>query len=604
MARTYTRTFEWRVDSPPAAIWRALGDTARFNEAAGLPKHRIEEVLQPDGSVRFFGKASKGPFQLEWDEVPAEWVDEQWFRHLRVFSKGPIRSICATLRLSPEGDDGAVGRYQLDAKAANPLGTLILATGFFRSAERTFTALADSAGDWARGERELPFDAASAKLSDDARVRLDVICARIEASPDGHGLVQRLRELVLTAQEIDLMRIRPLALARRWAAGEREVVELCLRAVKEGMLELRWDLLCPRCRGAKLTVNSLDRLPTRAHCDSCNIDYGREFTRNVELTFCPTPALREVIDGEFCLFGPMSTPHVKLQVALEPEERKALPAKLLPGEYRLRTLEIGGETDITYRGGGFPEIVAEGGTVIAGPSADEGEVRLVNNEDRHLRLIIESRDWVQDALTAHCVTAMQTFRELFSEEVLRPGDEVAISNVTLIFTDLKVSTAFYERVGDAQAYHLVREHLAFLARIVREHDGAIVKTIGDAVMAAFSDPVNALRTALAVQAGIEDFNADSGAEDIVIKMGLHGGPCISVTLNERLDYFGTTVNMAARLQGESEGGDIVFSAHLLGDPPAAEILSRYQLTTETRRIRGFDEPVTYHRLTGDVMRIA
>ena len=601
MARLYTRTIEWRFDRPPEAIWPALADTARFNEAAGLPKHGIEQVGQPDGSVRFFARARKGPFELAWEEIPVEWVDAQWFRHLRIFSKGPIRTLSATLRLEPDGRGGTLGRYTIDATAANLLGTLMLKTVFLRAAERTFTRLAESARDWAAGERETPFEVAPARLSAGARARLDAMLSRIEASANGHGLARRLAELVQTAQEVDLMRIRPLALARRWDMGEREVVEMCLQAVREGLLELRWDLLCPRCRGAKLAVDSLDRLPSGAHCDSCNVDYDRDFARNIELTFHPAPAVREVIDGEFCLFGPMSTPHVKAQVALEPGESRTLPARLAPGDYRVRTLERGGESDIAYAGGGFPEVTVEGGAVAAGTAAGDGEIRLVNNEDRRRTLIIESRDWVRDALTAHRVTTMQTFRDLFSDEALRPGDEAGISQVTLMFTDLKGSTALYGRVGDAAAYRLVREHFAYLAGAVREHNGTVVKTIGDAVMAAFADPADAVRAAQALQAGVKDFNAASGGEDIVIKLGLHGGPCIAVTLNGRLDYFGTTVNMAARLQGESEGNDIVLSEDLAADPAVAAILSPYELAAESRGIKGFDRPITFRRLTGKAL---
>src|SRR5262249_54058128 len=150
------------------------------------------------------------------------------------------------------------------------------------------------------------------------------------------------------------------------------------------------------------------------------------------------------------------------------------------------------------------------------------------------------------ALTADRVAALQAFRDLFSDEVLRPGDEVAIRRVTLLFSDLKGSTALYEAMGDAAAYHLVREHFAYLAEIVREHEGGIVKTIGDAVMAAFHDPLRGLQAAIAMQRRVAGFNARSRAP-IVLKLGLHDGPCIAVTLNDRLDYFGGTVNLAARL---------------------------------------------------------
>ena len=110
---------------------------------------------------------------------------------------------------------------------------------------------------------------------------------------------------------------------------------------------------------------------------------------------------------------------------------------------------------------------------------------------------------MQDALTADRITTLQAFRDLFASEALRPGDDVGVAKIALMFTDLKGSTAFYEQVGDARAYHLVRDHFAFLAAIIRENDGAIVKTIGDAVMAAFADPAKAVRAAIAIQQQVE-----------------------------------------------------------------------------------------------------
>lgn len=601
MVKVYSDTFEWRFARPPEKIWSALADTARWNEAAGLPKHAIEEVLQPDGSVRFFGRARKGVFALEWEEIPVEWVDRQWFRHLRVFSRGPIRTLCATLRIGDDGTGGTLARYTAEATAANLIGTLILETVFLKASRRIFTELADSTRDWSEGRRERPFEAKRKTLSPPERARLDAMVARVEESANVHQLVRRLLDWMLAAQEIDLMIIRPLELAHRWGTSGRTVVELCLQSVKDGLLELRWDLLCPRCRGAKLAVTSLDQLPRGAHCNSCNIDYDRDFSRNVELTFHPAPAVRDVVAGEFCLFGPMTTPHVKVQVTLDPGETRDLEGQIAAGDYRLRTREIGGEHDLTYESGAFPSAFAEAGGVTIGVPLREGMIRLTNNEDRRRTLIIESRDWVRDALTAHQATTLQVFRDLFADAVLRPGDEVGISQITMLFTDLKGSTALYERIGDAAAYQLVHEHFAYLSRAVRERGGTIVKTMGDAVMAVFADPVDAVHAALAVQSGVQEFNRASASEDIVIKVGLHGGPCIAVNLNEKLDYFGTTINMAARLQALSQGGDIVFSTWMVADPAVREILGAFQLAKESQMIPGFGEPVTVHRLTTEAL---
>lgn len=598
MAKVWRRTFVWQFPGiAPAALWPALADTGRWNEAAGIPKHAITEHEQPDGRVHFLAETRHMGLRLAWREIPVEWVDGTWFRHCREFSTGPFCSLCATLTLEDDGKGGTTGHYVVEITPANILATLGLATVVFPVIRRLFTRLADDAREWAAGHAERAYNPPPVRLSATAQTRLHAVLDHIEASPNGHGLAQRLADWMLTAQEVDLMRIRPLGLAEAWDAPPRHVVEMCLQGVADGLLELRWDLLCPRCRGAKLTVTALDHLPRDAHCGACNINYDRDFARNVELTFHPAPAVREVIDGEFCLFGPMTTPHVKLQITVPPGGQRTVAADLAPGDYRLRTLESGGETDVTYTGGPFPSVIAGGGTATPEPpDGGVGEVVLINTETTPRTLIVESRTWVGNALTAHDVTTAQAFRDLFTDQLLRPGDEVDISQITLMFTDLKDSTAFYERVGDVAAYGLVDRHFALLAGVVREHHGAIVKTIGDAVMAAFVHPDDAVRAALAVQDEVRRFNDEAGDDNLVIKIGLHSGACIAVTLNERLDYFGSMVNLAARLQGQSEGADIVLSEALANDPTVAPVITPHRPTTETATIKGFDTPVAFHRI--------
>lgn len=601
--RTRRQSWTWHFDQPPAAIWTVLADTARFNEAAGLPPHVIEEVPQEDGSMRFFGAMRMGPLHLGWEERPTNWVAERWLEHCRDFHRGPLSRLCARFELRPDGA-GSRGIYEIEVAPRGVLGRLLVDSGaFLRAAGKSFAKLAAEAGEFAAGRRDQPFDYTPPPIAADTRRRVDSLVAEIEATPNGHGLARRLADLVLTGQEVDLWHIRPLKLARDWGVGERQAIEACLQAVKAGLLDLRWDILCPRCRVAKAWVPSLDRLPQGAHCGSCNIDYDRDFSVNVEASFRPAGSVRPIVGGEYCLFGPMSTPHVKLHVTLDPGEAREVDAKFAAGRYRLRTMEPGGEVELDWMpgGAGFPAVaIDEAGEVVAGAPAAPGRVALANSSRRRRTLIVEDRSWLKDVLIASRLTALQAFRDLFAAEVLRPGDDVGIAQVTLMFTDLKGSTALYERIGDARAYHLVREHFAFLAEIVREEEGAIVKTVGDAVMAAFADPAAAVRAALAVQGRVAVFNRSHDAaapgEAIVIKLGLHRGPCIAVTLNDRLDYFGSTVNLAARLQGQSRGGDIVLSRDMLGDPGVAEMLDGFALEEDAAELRGFDRRVDYLRL--------
>jgi class 3 adenylate cyclase len=590
------RSWQWHLASPPETLWPVIADTARFNEAARLPKYQVEDILQEDGRVLRLARATVGFIRLEWEELPFEWVRGHSFRQTRVFRKGPLRRFGPIVELRPEGD-GTLLSYTLTGEPKGLAGAVLFRLGFLEKGGAAIGRLVKTASAFLAGQRTQLFDYAPPSLPEGAAGRVAAAVAQIDAGDYGHGLGARLGAHLLSAPEVDLMRMRPLKLAREWTADPRHVVELFLEATRLGVLRLSWDLLCPRCRGAKSSVAALDQLPKTAHCSSCNIGYDADFARNVELSFRPAPSVRELTIGEYCLNGPYSTPHVVVQQVLAPGERRMIATTLEPGRYRLRTIEPGAQIDIEHRSGGFPSIVVADGAVRTGEPTAPGEIALGNSGTRDAGIVIESRDWVADALTAHRATLLQAFRDLLPGEALRPGEDVAIDNVTLMFTDLAGSTALYERIGDGRAYRLVRDHFAFLAGTVRRHNGTLVKTIGDAVMAAFGDPADAVRTALDVQDKVREFNATHGADAITIKIGLHGGPCIAVTMNDRLDYFGSTVNTAARLQGQSLGGDVVLSESLATDAAVAALLADRARATEQAHLKGLARAVMFERLS-------
>ena len=174
-----------------------------------------------------------------------------------------------------------------------------------------------------------------------------------------------------------------------------------------------------------------------------------------------------------------------------------------------------------------------------------------------------------------------------------------IRQVTILFTDLAGSTALYSQRGDSQAYSLVRQHFNLLFQIVDQHNGAVIKTIGDAIMAAFTSPNDGLKAAIAMQEEMQKFNQTFSAIDqqLILKVGVHSGACISVTLNERSDYFGTTVNTAARVEGLSQGNDIIFTESLLSYAEAIVKTSNYQYQQSSANLKGLSEPITVFNMS-------
>jgi len=203
-------------------------------------------------------------------------------------------------------------------------------------------------------------------------------------------------------------------------------------------------------------------------------------------------------------------------------------------------------------------------------------------------------------LTAKRLFASQTFHDLFRAEVFQDAEGFGIKDVTILFTDLKSSTHLYQQIGDLNAYALVREHYGVLNTAILNQHGAIVKTIGDAIMANFNHPVDAVGAALEMLSGIRQLNQSSRHGGLILKIGIHKGAAISVTLNNRIDYFGSTVNIASRVQGSAGGDEIFLTEEIYSSPGVVELLQRHGCQIESIQIelRGVEEQVKIYKVTG------
>lgn len=172
-----------------------------------------------------------------------------------------------------------------------------------------------------------------------------------------------------------------------------------------------------------------------------------------------------------------------------------------------------------------------------------------------------------------------------------------VGDLTFLFTDLQDSTGMYERVGDIEAFDLVRLHFRVLEDATSRHHGAIVKTIGDAIMARFDEPAQAVRTGLEMLKRLERFNQRSGT-GLVLKVGVHRGPAIGVSSRGRVDYFGQAVNVAARVGAIAGAGELVLTGAVYDSPGVAELLAAYPEQHEHVRLKGIAEPVPVYRFGG------
>ena len=201
------------------------------------------------------------------------------------------------------------------------------------------------------------------------------------------------------------------------------------------------------------------------------------------------------------------------------------------------------------------------------PGRAHPRIILTNDRDADTRFVVEDAQWGDVALRPGRLLSFQEFRDLFSEEYLGADVQLAIGEQTILFTDMVGSTALYASRGDPAAFVEVRKHFADVFSLIGAHRGAVVKTIGDAAMGAFMDPVDAIRAAVAIQ---HAFSAPTGLR---LRVSLNTGNCIAVRLNANLDYFGHAVNVAAKLQSVVEAGQVVASATTCAAPGVAAHLT-------------------------------
>ncbi len=597
MSREFHYTWRYDLKASPEALWPLVSDTNRFNRDTGQPPMKLLGFHNGVKHVQY-----KIPlYKVEWEEEPFEWTYPYRFGILRRFRSGPLSEMRVDCRIERREPTGSRLIYDVWAKPNGLLGYVAIVLGIGMIGAKRFEKAFRLYDDIAiRGSSMLGFGKGG-YLSSTGRARFRVQSEQLRAQGVDDRILLHLYEYLQRADSLSIQRIRPYALADRWSLPRRAVLEAFLRATRVGMLDLYWDILCPECRGVSESFSRLSDLNAKVHCNTCQIDFSANFDHNVEVIFRPNPSVRTVdANVEFCVGSPQRQPHVMFSYILPPHEELPLTTVLNPGRYTMRASALPGSQAILAKGDGLVSLdirANESGWPIEMTEIDLApKLNLINQTDQAQTFELRRTAWSDQAATAADVTILQVFQDLFSSEVIRPGEEISIGSVTLMFTDLRSSTKLYRQIGDAPAFGRVREHFEILEREVEAEGGSIVKTMGDAVMAAFRRPAPALRALIKIQKQM----VESGEPALRLKAGIHHGPCIVVNLNNRLDYFGSTVNIAARLPNLSVGGEAIISESVYHDPEVQEflensiqpnILSRFQAD-----IRGYDEPFSLWKI--------
>lgn len=563
--------FLWHFELAATAseLWPYISDTSRLNRAMGVTRMYFEER---EGALH--GRAVNGGFLQEWVEVPWTWVAERQMTSVRLYSRGFGHSVRGIFELQPLGDRTRVSVYF----GWVPRGfwqRWLLSLGMRpleREFQRVLSEVEQAVSDVRR--KSNPLMKTAPELAPEAAERLGVLAKRLLNEDVDAGLVEQLVAHLKSADEMDLFRIQVLPLARRFGVPEDAMLEACLKATRVGILALSWDVICPHCRGVRSEIHTLGEIPRKQDCGACGIDFETDDDNAIEVTFHVHPSIRAVERQFFCSAEPAFKAHIKLQQRLPPGQRARCDTALGPGSYRLRVSGIEAPTPFEVRAEATSaELRVKPGSRELPPAAPSPTLVLENDSAEARTFVVETPTWADDALRPSRLLSFQQFRDLFTEEYVGSDVQLSVGRQTILFTDVVGSTKLYATRGDPGAFVDVKRHFTEILEVVKQHHGAVVKTIGDAAMAAFSSPVDAIAAAERILLGLPP-----GREDLKIRVraSLNTGPCIAVSLNTNIDYFGNTVNLAAKLQAFAEAGQLAFPKALVEQPGVQALLDERQ----------------------------
>ena len=582
--------FQWELESSPRQLWPLVTNTDRLDRAIGFAPVNYKTRYEEGRGVRTFTEGRKAGMVEVGEEHPYEWIEPRRMSVFREYSEGPFRWLVSVVELlnRPGGGTTLIHRLILEPsswkiRVGSRWGVGVTLR---KSLERVYQRI-DATVKSQRQRGVSPAVDAFAEPTEmpaQRRQRLERLLDRLIEQGIHAEVVDRLGEYLNFGPAQELARIRPLALAERWQLEPEKVVAACLWGAHLGLLELHWDLLCPVCRISCEITDTLRAIADHAHCEACNLDFQLDFARSIELIFRVHPEIREADLGVYCVGGPAHSPHVLAQIRVAPMERIELELELAAGTYRVRGPQLPWSLDFQVKS--TATIRRLDIDLAAAPTPGQmeslragGQILVFKNpHSRELVVRVERTTMSADALTAARAMSLALFRELFPGEVLAPGQLASVSMVTLMVTalDPEQADALYRDLGDTGAFGVVHEHLQQLGAAIRAGGGAVVKTMGEGVLASFGDVTKAVRTALDL---LPQLARGAATHTLRPRVAIHKGTMVAATLNDQLDYFGTTARQTIRVLEDARGDELILTQAVAADPEVAGLLA-------ARRIEG------------------
>ncbi|RYG67197.1 SRPBCC family protein, partial [bacterium] len=419
------------IPLPRAAVWHVLSHTDRLNRHIGLVPVVYGELSSDVGGFFRAATATVGGIKLRWREYPFQWEQDGRHSVVRIYDQGPIERFEGGIELEELGANKTKVVVFSEMAGRGAWGGAIVPI----IAKQFINKTLEFCDKYLNGKDLNPAPRGPAPKSKLVNERLlDRLITDLKKRPVDAKHADALAHYLRTAGDGEVAALRPYEWAREENLKRNESLRTCLHAVRGGILNMRWSMMCPNCRVAKNESATLSGVENTIHCDLCGIDYDLNFDRYIELKFEVHPAIRRASADIYCATGPFSAPHILVQKRIDPGQSITIALMEAIEPLRLRVLRANKIVNVEPDAPSRPRLSFDGENWNT--DSARGPFMVENTSDTAIYVALEKVVWDQEAVTAAQVTSLQEFRDLFSNEVLRPGRQVSIENVTLFFSDL------------------------------------------------------------------------------------------------------------------------------------------------------------------------
>jgi adenylate cyclase len=590
----YHFSHSWQIQSSstPEQLWPVLSDTNRlFRDLGELP---VEQTSLSHKNRQGVLELTYEPLHRTdmWEEEPIQWEAPYHLSVKRAYKSGYFKELLFSIDINAV-EGGSIVTFRYRGEANRFTGYLFNKRRFNSRFKFRLKNLVQSYDQSIAGN-SLPENRNGFISLPNAR-RWDLYIEQLTKVSGNESISKLLIHTIRTGNESELRRLNPNHLSKLWDKPLSAVLKVLFFAAKIDLLNFSWNVLCPECKSKVKNIKKLKEITDPVFCSHCEHDFNVDFHQALELTFQPHPLVRKLTKKTYSFANPAEQPYVNLHITLNPGQKRFVKMNLKEGFYKIFShsgdeviyaqIDQNGLNNATIH---FKNNRAKTQEVYLSTTPN----LIIHNQSSEKMIVqCENIDRENFSVSAAEVTSWQLFRNLFPQELIRDKKKLNANNLTILFTDLYNSSDLYRKDGDESALGIVMDHFDILEQAIIEERGAVVKTIGDAVMAIFPKPVNAVKAFYKADQIFK--TGPDGDSPIELKGGIHTGNCMAVTLNNRIDYFGNNVNIASRLVDFAQGSEVVISSESYKCPDLKDYLRTRtnSLRVHSREVtlKGFDD---------------